>query len=69
MGCANRLVPTGELSLNSLILRPQAPGAQVKMLCLAIDIDSSRVDIGHPAAVGVALGVAYIMTELRYFPA
>jgi hypothetical protein len=60
---------SGRLGFSDLVLRAQAPRAQVKMLCLAIDIDSSRVDIGRPAAVGVAFGVADIMTELRCFPA
>ena len=54
---------------SSLMLSTQASGAQVEMLCLAIDIDSSRVDIGHPAAVGVALGVADIMAKLWSFSA
>jgi hypothetical protein len=57
------------LNLGRLILRSQAPGAQVKVLCLAININSRRMNIGHPAAVGVTLGVADIMTELRCFPA
>ena len=57
------------LGFNDLILCAQAPGAQVKVLCLAIDVHSRRVDIGRPAAVGMALGVADIMTELRRFTA
>jgi len=55
------------LGFNDLILCAQAPGAQVKMLCFAIDVYSGRVDIRRPAAVGMALGVADIMTELRCF--
>jgi hypothetical protein len=57
------------LSFNDLVLSTQAPGAQVEVLYLAIDSDISGVDIGRPAAVGMALGVADIMTELRCFPA
>ena len=57
-------LPAG-LYFNRLMLRAQAPGAKGKMLCLAIDVDSSRVDIRRPAAVGVALGVADITTILR----
>jgi hypothetical protein len=52
-----------------LVLVSQASGAKVKSLRLAIYNDSSRVNIGHPAAVGMALGVADIMTELRCFSA
>jgi hypothetical protein len=47
-----------------LMLTAQAPGAKVKPFRLTIDNNSSRMNIGHPAAVGVALGVADIMAEL-----
>jgi hypothetical protein len=47
------------------MLVAQAPGAQVEMFYLAVDINGSRVYIRRPAAVGMTLGVAYIMTELR----
>jgi hypothetical protein len=56
-----------ELGFSHFILRAQAPGAKVKVLHLAIDEDSSGVNIGYPAPVGMAFGVADIMTELRYF--
>ena len=51
------------------MLGPQAPGADVKMLGLAFHRDSRRMDIGYPAALGMALGVAHGMTKLRYLPA
>jgi hypothetical protein len=62
------VIPAG-LGFDHLMLRTQAPSAKVKMLCFTIDIDSGRVDIGRPAPVGVALGVAHVMTELGCFPA
>ena len=46
------------------MLTAQAPGAQVKAFLLTVNFDSGGMNIGHPAAVGVALGVADIMTEL-----
>ena len=47
------------------MLGAQASGAQVKPFWLAIYNDSDRVNIGHPATVGMALGMANVMTELR----
>jgi len=47
------------------MLTPQASGAQVEPFWLSIDSDGGGVNVRHPAAVGVALGVADIMTELR----
>jgi hypothetical protein len=56
-------------SFDNLVLVAQASGAQVEPFWLAVYHDGDRVDIGHPAAVGVPLGVADIMTELRSFSA
>jgi hypothetical protein len=56
-------------SFSNLMLVAQAPGAQVKPFWLTIYDDGSWVDIRHPAAVGVALGVTDVMTKLRRFPA
>ena len=67
-----RLTGSNKRGLNGfgdLMLSAQASGAQVKPFWLAIDDDGSGVNIGHPAAVGVALGVADIMTKLRRFSA
>jgi hypothetical protein len=47
------------------MLGAQASGAQVKPFWLAVYQDGGGVNIGYPAAVGVAFGVADIMTELR----
>ena len=47
------------------MLVAQASGAQVKPFWLSIDNDGGRVNIRHPAAVGVALGMADVMTKLR----
>ena len=46
------------------MLTAQASGAQVKPFGLTIYNDANRVNIRHPATVGVAFGVAHIMTEL-----
>ena len=51
------------------MLVAQAPGAQVKPFGLAIYIDSGGMNVGHPMAVGVALGMADVMPKLRCFPA
>jgi hypothetical protein len=51
------------------VLRTQAPSAQVEVPGLAIDIDGRGVDIGRPAPVGVAFGMAYIMAKKRRFAA
>jgi len=47
------------------MLSTQAPGAQVKPFWLAIYNNGGGMNVGYPAAVGVALGVADIMTKLR----
>ena len=47
------------------MLSTQASGAQVEAFGLTVYSNRNRVNIGQPAAVGMALGVAYIMTELR----
>jgi hypothetical protein len=60
---------SGRLDFGCFILGAQAPGAQVKVLYLAIDKNAGGVDIGCPAPVGMAFGVADIMTELRYLVA
>jgi len=57
------------LSFTGFILRAQAPGAQVEVPGFPFDIDGSGMDIGRPAPVGVALGVADIMAEKRRFTA
>jgi hypothetical protein len=47
------------------MLGAQAPGAEVKSFGLSIHNNGGRMNIRYPAAVGVALGVADIMAELR----
>ena len=51
------------------MLGANASGAKVKAFWLAIDGDGSRVDIGQPAAVGVSLGMANVVTKLGRLPA
>ena len=46
------------------MLIAQASGAQVESLWLTIYSDSNRVNIGYPATIGVAFGMADIVTEL-----
>ena len=58
---------SGRSGFSHFIPGAQAPGAQVKVFHLTIDEDSGGVNIGYPAPVGMAFGVADIMTELRYF--
>jgi hypothetical protein len=54
---------SGELYTDRLMLSTQAPGAQVKPFGLAININRGGMDIRRPATVGVALGMADVMTE------
>ena len=58
-----------ESDFSRLMLVTQATGTQVQAFCLAVDVDSSGMYIRRPAAVGVTLGMADIMTELRRFTA
>jgi hypothetical protein len=51
------------------MLTSQAPGAQVEAFGFAVDINGGRMYIRRPAAVGVTLGMADIMPELRCFTA
>jgi hypothetical protein len=61
-------VPAG-LGFSGLVLRAQAPGAQVEVPGLAVDIYRSGMNVGRPAPVGVALGVTDVMAEKRRFAA
>ena len=47
------------------MLCSQAPGAKIEAFLLALDDDGGGMYIWYPAAVGMPLGVTYIMTELR----
>jgi hypothetical protein len=51
------------------VLGAQASGAEVHPFRLTVYGDGDGVDIGRPLPIGVALGVAYIMTEHRRFAA
>ena len=50
------------------MLGAQTPSAQVEAFWLTIYSDSNRMNIGHPATLGVTHGVAYIMAELGRLP-
>ena len=45
----------------------EAPGAEVETLRLAVYGEGYGVNIRHPEAVGMPLGVTHIMSELRRF--
>ncbi len=47
------------------MLTAQASGAQVESFRLTIYNKSNRMNIRYPAPIGAALGMAYIMAELR----
>ncbi len=51
-------------SFSNLILGAQASGAQIQPFRSAIYHNGSRLDVGYPVAVGVALGMTDPMTEL-----
>ena len=51
------------------MLRTEAPRTKIQALFLSINRDGGRVDVRCPAPVGPALGMAYIMTKKRRFPA
>jgi len=51
------------------MLGAQAPGAKVQPFRLTVYNNSGGVDVGYPAAVGMAFGMANIMTKLRCFSA
>ena len=59
----------GGLDISRFILGTQAPGAQVKVFRLPADKNSGGMYVGRPAPVGMAFGMADIMTELRGFTA
>ena len=51
--------------LHNFVLCPETPGAKIKAFLLAVYNNIGRMNIWRPAVIGVPLGVAYIMTELR----
>jgi hypothetical protein len=57
------------LNFDRFVLRAQAPGTKVEVTGFAVDIYRSGVYIGGPAPVGMAFGVADVMTEKRRFTA
>ena len=57
------------LDFSRLVLSAEATGAEVHVFDLPVDRYCGRVDIGSPAAVGPAFGMADIMAEHRCFTA
>ena len=49
------------------IVSTQTPGTQIKPFLLAIYIKGRRVNVRHPAALGMTFGMTHIMTELGRF--
>jgi hypothetical protein len=60
---------SGRLSFGCFVLGAQASGAKVEVLHLAVNWDGGGVNVGRPVPVGMAFGMADIMTVLRYFAA
>ena len=63
-----RLALTRGSRLYDFMLGAQAAGAQVEPFGFTIYNNPCRVDIGHPVAVGMALGMAHVVPELECFP-
>jgi len=47
------------------VLVAQASGAQIQPFWFAINNNGNWMNVRHPATIGVAFGVANIMSELR----
>ncbi len=54
----------GSHGFSDFVLGPQASGAEVESFWLPVYIYRNRVNVRHPATLGVAFGVADIMTKL-----
>jgi hypothetical protein len=52
------------LALSHFILSSYASCAKVKPFIFTGDNHSDRMDVGHPIAAGMALGMTHIMTKL-----
>ena len=52
----------------NLLLGAQTPGADVDPLPFAVYDDGSLADIGHPAPLGMALGMGYVISNLWFLP-
>ena len=52
------------LRRHNLMLGADAAGAQVQVSGLPVNDDGCRVNIRYPAALGVALGMANVITGL-----
>jgi hypothetical protein len=57
------------LKPQGFILRPHAAGAEVEVPGFPVDVNSGGVNIGGPAPVGMAFGMADVMAEKRRFSA
>jgi hypothetical protein len=52
------------LALSQFILSSYASRAKVEPLIFAGNDHSDRMDVGHPTAAGMSLGVTHIITKL-----
>jgi len=55
------------LNFSCFILGAQAPGAEIKPDCVAVDMESHGMHVRLPVAAGMSLGMAHVMTELWRF--
>ena len=55
---------SGRLALGYFALATQTSGAKVKPLRLTVYGNGGGMNIGHPAPIGMVLGVAHIMAKL-----
>jgi hypothetical protein len=58
-----------KLGFSCFILGTQAPCAEFKVLTFTVDEDSSGVNVSRPIPVGVAFGMADVMSVKRDFAA
>jgi hypothetical protein len=54
-----------KLDFGCFILGAQAPGAEFEVFHFTVNHDAGGMDIGRPVAVGMALGMADVMTVKR----
>ena len=59
----------GRYFFSRFVVGTEAAGADGHPLWFSVYGKGNRVDIGHPAALGMTLGMAHIITEHRRFAA
>jgi len=51
------------------MLSAQTTSAEIKPLCTTFNSNCDRLDVRHPAAPGMLLGMAHAIAKVRCFPA